>query len=945
VPASDILLGAVPLQVFLSHASADKPLVEEVKRLLEDGGDIQCWLDSFEIDYGDNIASKINDGLESHDALLFFVSSASLKSRWVREEWTASYWDQVNSGKKRLIPVLIGDCEPPALLKNKKYCDLRTNILEGVRKLKTSLLKQAPARTPAVPAGASLPNFTGREADLAELKDRLSQPGSLVPIIGMPGLGKTYLAREFIRRHGDLFEDVYELECQKKDLAALSGELSTILGLRLEGEAERVAAELRQYLSGKQCLLLLDNVEDDQPGQLVPGGRAAALVTARKGDIPFLAEYPELKPPLFTYKEAAALFERICGKAPPPGVAEELFKKLGYLPIGIAVAAGLIKHDLRHTVASLAAVLPPLEKLTHGRNNIGRLLGEALAALEEEERTLLRAMAACAPSGVRLEFAAEVAELNGPVSLNSLQGLYSRSLAGELDRSERRYRLHPLVREAASCPREVRQRHAELVRLRLEKWDQFPLETAEFIEEAEQALRAPADEASRVVATIAARAGHLCSGLGRLSEAYDFYLRLEKVAGEIQSDNWRQGSYGNQALILKAWGRLEEAMALLKNQENICRDLGDRVGLQASYGNQALILRAWGRLEEAMALHKQEEDICRELGDHAGLQRSYGNQALILRAWGRLEEAMALHKQEEDIGRELGDRAGLQRSYGNQALILQAWGRLEEAMAFHKQEENICRERGDRAGLQASYGNQALILRAWGRLEEAMGLLKNQEDICCELGDRAGLQASCGNQALILKAWGRLEEAMALHKQQEDICRELADRAGLQACYGNQALILKDWDRFDEAMALLKKQEDICRELGDRAGLQASYGNQAVILKAWGRLEEAMALLKKKEDICRELGNRAGLAICYANWGLLERERGNSAHATAKLREALAIFAELKMVREADAVREALEDGGKQISVLRFVRGMQERIALRVRRWAHRRPKAARHQP
>ena len=42
----------VAIQVFLSHASVDKPLVGEVKAFLEQGGDIECWLDAVEIDAG-----------------------------------------------------------------------------------------------------------------------------------------------------------------------------------------------------------------------------------------------------------------------------------------------------------------------------------------------------------------------------------------------------------------------------------------------------------------------------------------------------------------------------------------------------------------------------------------------------------------------------------------------------------------------------------------------------------------------------------------------------------------------------------------------------------------------------------------------------------------------------------------------------------------------------
>ena len=117
----------MPLRVFLSHASADKPFVEEVKRFLGEGGDIECWLDAFEIGFGQNIVARIQDGLAKSDFLLLFLSRTSLKSRWVEEEWTAAYWSQVNSGTTRLIPVLIGDCDLPAMLANKKYGDLRTN--------------------------------------------------------------------------------------------------------------------------------------------------------------------------------------------------------------------------------------------------------------------------------------------------------------------------------------------------------------------------------------------------------------------------------------------------------------------------------------------------------------------------------------------------------------------------------------------------------------------------------------------------------------------------------------------------------------------------------------------------------------------------------------------------------------------------------------------------
>lgn len=282
----------------------------------------------------------------------------------------------------------------------------------------------------------------------------------------------------------------------------------------------------------------------------------------------------------------------------------------------------------------------------------------------------------------------------------------------------------------------------------------------------------------------------------------------------------------------------------------------------------------------------------------------------VARRTGELEDAFRFLKQEESLCDGHDDREALdvmQRCYGRQAVILKAWGRLEEAMALHKKQEGICLELGDKNGLQRSYGNQALILKDWGRLEEAMTLHKKEEAICLELDNKNDLQITYGNQALILTDWGRLEEALELHKSEEAICLDVGDKDGLQYSYGNQALILKAWRRLEEAMALHKKEEAICLQLGNKDSLQRSYGNQASILKDWGRLEEALALHKKKEAICLELGNKRGLGYGYWQWASLAKKQGDKQAERQKLEQALALFTELKMPRERDAVQAQLD--------------------------------------
>ena len=790
------------------------------------------------------------------------------------------------------------------------------------------------------------PLVIGRQAEIEVLRDRLKKAGSVTFVSGLAGSGKTTLALEYAHRYQRDFESVHWLSCRGRTLVQIAGDLAWQLGLKLDSEPDDILRQLQDQCSRKRCLLVLDNVEDDTAAQLLLGGRSSVLITTRLHHLKFLRLQP-LHLPSFTEEQCFELFDIIVGKGEVQKhetEARSLFRRLGHLPIGIAVAASLIRDDVRYTIDALEKKLPA---------DTFALLKEALAALSPAAQTLLGSMTVCAPEGFRLDLAAEVADLDETSSLDALQEIYSRSLVDEVDRASRRYRLHTLVREAAGVSDVQRRIHAECVLKEFQDWENGWRRCEEDMADWRAAfswlLGQPEDEKAWSMVNKVACGGYaLTQRLGRLPEAHEIgermaqeadrrkdldrlqlwygnqalileawgrleeamalYRKEEAICLELDDQNGFQRCYGNVAVILDAWGRLEEAMALLKKQEAICLELGDQNGLQHSYGNQALVLLPGGRLQEAMVLLKKQEAICLELGDQDGLQHSYGNQALILKGWGRLEEAMALHKKKEAICLELGNQESLQISYGNQALILKGWGRLEEALALLKKKEAICLELGNRRSLRRSYGDQAATLKTWGRLEEAQALYKKEEAICLELDNQDGLQACYGHQAMILQVWGRLEEAMALHKKEEAICLELDDQDGLQRCYGHQDLILQAWGRLEEAMALLKKQEAICLELGNQDELQGCYGRQSMILRASGPLEEAVALLKKQETICLELGNHYDLARCYGDWGLLAQQQGDTKTSREKLDRALTLFTELKMPAEIRAVQDLLDE-------------------------------------
>ncbi len=138
---------------------------------------------------------------------------------------------------------------------------------------------------PAAPA-VHLPQrkalLVPRDAEIEALHQQLKEAGSLTYIPGIPGLGKSTLALEYAHRHQHDFDSVHWLSCQQSDLAKIAGDLARQLGLKLDGDLDTIVPELNAHYAGKRSLLVFDNVEDETPARLFPGGRSSVLITTRR---------------------------------------------------------------------------------------------------------------------------------------------------------------------------------------------------------------------------------------------------------------------------------------------------------------------------------------------------------------------------------------------------------------------------------------------------------------------------------------------------------------------------------------------------------------------------------------------------------------------------------------------------------------------------------------
>jgi hypothetical protein len=92
-------------KVFISHASKDKELIVNPLNAYLQAEGIGTWLDSYEIDYGDNIYQKVNEGIENSKVGIFILTNNFFDSAsgWPLAEFSTFFMELMKSNKKVLM--------------------------------------------------------------------------------------------------------------------------------------------------------------------------------------------------------------------------------------------------------------------------------------------------------------------------------------------------------------------------------------------------------------------------------------------------------------------------------------------------------------------------------------------------------------------------------------------------------------------------------------------------------------------------------------------------------------------------------------------------------------------------------------------------------------------------------------------------------------------------
>lgn len=667
---------------------------------------------------------------------------------------SAGYGAQVlvsNASRESAAPEL-----PPAI----SFLDLSVHRLKGVGEERIwqvchpDLRREFPPIKTLNPERHNLPlpptPYVGREKEIAQWCELLQQPTTrLLTLLAFGGMGKTRSALQIGELCADSFPDgVWWIELEE----AHTGEeaiqrIANQLRIYLRPQAP-VKDQLKEFLRGKDTLLLLDNTEQiPDAGDMVNGllnaaPKLKALVTSRKAlglqveKIVDVSPLPLLDSESLFIERARARKSDFEVTPDNAGDVLKLCRRLEGVPLAIELAASRIRlmspreilGKLDETFGVLqtrAPDLPPRQRALRGA------IDWSYDLLSEEDKNLFAQLAVFV-GGFLLHDAEAVCE--APDVAWSVEELLAHSLLRcdtDLATQQTRYSMLASVQEYASeklrgmekTEKEVRDRHA----LRFLRFAQEELRKFRSKDEvAALSLFEKNYDNVRVAREWAASKGDVALAAEMALVMGTFLQRrgfLNEATGLIQSGlQALQSSTGDNqrlyAMLLRECAGLRldmfewtESRRSASEALTLLEGLADEKELADAYNLVGLACNGERNYAEARMYMIQALEKFQNANDRIGVANVLNNLGLIEYDDADGDKQETMHYWQESLlhRREVGDQRGIAESLNNLGVISMDQGRPDEAWKYYEEALQCEKELRHVLGVARSLFNLAEI--------------------------------------------------------------------------------------------------------------------------------------------------------------------------------------------------------------------------------------------
>lgn len=230
-------------------------------------------------------------------------------------------------------------------------------------------------------------DFSGRVGDVAEIERMASSsPGGpcIINIFGSPGIGKSALTIHVAHRlaeHLDqvqLYAELGEIDGQAPTSAQILQQFVAALAPATAGipvGAQELPARYRSLLSGRRCLVVLDNAQSaEQITDLIPSSAPSVILVTSRASLTAVPAIVPYRLGLMSPAESLELLSHVSRRTwpdgQPPSAGHMLIRQCGRLPLALRIVGAILKKKPHWTLEKVAADLAEeqtrLAKLTEG---------------------------------------------------------------------------------------------------------------------------------------------------------------------------------------------------------------------------------------------------------------------------------------------------------------------------------------------------------------------------------------------------------------------------------------------------------------------------------------------------------------------------------------------------------------------------------------------------
>ena len=662
----------------------------------------------------------------------------------------------------------------------------------------------AAAVTRALPR--DIASFTGRQAELAQLMDRLAAAASsgvvrLCAIGGMAGVGKTTLAVHASHQlaghfpDGQFFLPLHAHTAGQRPVEPADALASLLLTAGVPAQLippglEARAGRWRDVVAGKKILLLLDDAAGhEQVRSLLPGTAGSLVLLTSRRRLAALEDAAAISLDTLPAGEAAQLLARLAGRpdlAAGAGPAGKITRLCGYLPLAIGMIASQLQHHPAWTAAGVAADLAAARDrlaLIHAENlSVAAAFDLSYADVTPEQRRMFRRLGLVPGPSFDAYAAAALDGTTLDTARRYLDDLYDQHLLAEP--APGRYQLHDLVREHA------------------------------------RALVAADDPAESAAAT------------GRL---LDYYLHTAATANQHFTSSparaaVRRPPPGNPPADTPGLSSADQAGAWLEAERPNLHAAADYAAASGRFVYAVQIpeamssfLAARGLWDQSRVLHQTALAAARESGDQLGQATALGELGFLAYSTGDYPAATVGLADAAALYGDIGDLPRQASTLTNLGFVYRLTGDCQAATAHYQQALALARQAGDHLAEAQALINLGEVQHLTGDHLAAAESQQLALKLYSEAGDRRGQAWALNDLGMIQQETGDYERSAASQQQALELFRDVGDRFG-------EAIALND-------LGILQ------RETGDCPAAEASHRQALAVFCDFGaRLGQAEAL-------------------------------------------------------------------------------------------------------